>query len=155
MGYVVRRTYTVIRGKNFVRIRRQFLRAARELDALGYVPWWRARTLCAFWGQLKYTDSIYFCQTYDAYRIFKAARRSVAWKARKEAQRGAVCQAAGIEALPETLKDAMTSFENSSLMREVLGDHIFSKYLEAKNREWKDFRAHVTDWEVDEYLYKY
>lgn len=94
MGYVVRRTYTVIRGKNFVRIRRQFLRAARELDALGYVPWWRARTLCAYWGQLKYTDSIYFCQTYDAYRIFKAARRSVAWKARKEAQRGAVCQAA-------------------------------------------------------------
>ena len=73
---------------------RQFLRAARELDALGYVPWWRARTLCAYWGQLKYTDSIYFCQTYDAYRIFKAARRSVAWKARKEAQRGAVCQAA-------------------------------------------------------------
>ena len=64
-------------------------------------------------------------------------------------------EAAGIEALPETLKDAMTSFENSSLMREVLGDHIFSKYLEAKNREWKDFRAHVTDWEVDEYLYKY
>ena len=94
MGYVVRRTYTVIRGKNFVRIRRQFLRADRELDALGYVPWWRARTLCAYWGQLKYTDSIYFCQTYDAYRIFKAARRSVAWKARKEAQRGAVCQAA-------------------------------------------------------------
>ena len=41
-----------------------------------------------------FTDSIYFCQTYDAYRIFKAARRSVAWKARKEAQRGAVCQAA-------------------------------------------------------------
>ena len=76
-------------------IRRQFLRAARELDALGYVPWWRARTLCAYWGQLKYTDSIYFCQTYDAYRIFKAARRSVAWRARKEAQRGAVCQAAG------------------------------------------------------------
>lgn len=95
MGYVVRRTYTIVRGSNFVRIRRQFLRAARELDALGYVPWWRARTLCADWGQLKYTDSIYFCQTYDVYRIFKAARRSVAWKARKEAQRGAVCQAAG------------------------------------------------------------
>ena len=63
--------------------------------------------------------------------------------------------AAGIEALPETIKEAMVSFENSSLMREVLGDHIFRKYLEAKNREWKEFRAHVTDWEVDEYLYKY
>lgn len=62
---------------------------------------------------------------------------------------------AGIEALPETLKDAMNSFEESSFMREVLGDHIFTKYLEAKDREWKTFRAHVTDWEVGEYLYKY
>lgn len=62
---------------------------------------------------------------------------------------------AGIEALPETLKEAMISFENSSFMREVLGEHIFNKYLEAKDREWKAFRAHVTDWEVNEYLYKY
>ena len=44
---------------------------ARELDALGYVPWWRARTLCAYWGQFTYTDSIYFCQTYDAYKKFE------------------------------------------------------------------------------------
>ena len=62
---------------------------------------------------------------------------------------------AGIEALPETLKEAMISFENSSFMREVLGEHSFNKYLEAKDREWKAFRAHVTDWEVNEYLYKY
>ncbi len=62
---------------------------------------------------------------------------------------------AGIEALPETLKEAMNAFEESSFMREVLGEHIFTKYLEAKDREWKTFRAHVTDWEVGEYLYKY
>ncbi len=63
--------------------------------------------------------------------------------------------AAGIEALPETLKEAIGAFEASGFMREVLGDHIFTKYLEAKEREWKTFRAHVTDWEVGEYLYKY
>ena len=64
-------------------------------------------------------------------------------------------EAAGIEALPETLKEAMNFFEASDFMKEVLGEHIFTKYLEAKEREWKAFRAHVTDWEVGEYLYKY
>lgn len=64
-------------------------------------------------------------------------------------------EASGIEALPETLKEAITAFEGSDFMREVLGEHIFTKYLEAKKREWKAFRAHVTDWEVGEYLYKY
>ena len=39
MGYVVRRTYTIIRGRNFVRLRRAILRAQRNLDTLGYVPW--------------------------------------------------------------------------------------------------------------------
>ncbi len=64
-------------------------------------------------------------------------------------------EAAGMRLCRRPWRMPLTEFENSSLMREVLGDHIFSKYLEAKNREWKDFRAHVTDWEVDEYLYKY
>lgn len=64
-------------------------------------------------------------------------------------------EAAGIEALPETLKEAMNFFEASDFMKEVLGEHIFTKYLEAKEREWKAFRAYVTDWEVGEYLYKY
>ena len=35
MGYVVRRTYTIIRGRNFVKLRRAILRAQRDLDALG------------------------------------------------------------------------------------------------------------------------
>ena len=29
------------------------------------------------------------------------------------------------------------------------------EYLEAKEKEWKKFRAEVTDWEVEEYLYKF
>ena len=33
--------------------------------------------------------------------------------------------------------------------------HIYTKYLEAKAEEWKKFRAEVTDWEVEEYLYKF
>ncbi|MDO4268935.1 MAG: type I glutamate--ammonia ligase [Eubacteriales bacterium] len=60
-----------------------------------------------------------------------------------------------IERLPETLGDALEAYEGSSFVRQVLGGHVFTKYLEAKRTEWKKFRAEVTDWEVEEYLYKF
>lgn len=61
----------------------------------------------------------------------------------------------GIERLPETLGEALEAFEGSSFVKELLGKHIYTKYLEAKDSEWKKFRAEVTDWEVEEYLYKF
>ncbi|HIX16555.1 MAG TPA: type I glutamate--ammonia ligase [Candidatus Hungatella pullicola] len=60
-----------------------------------------------------------------------------------------------IEQMPETLGEAIEVFRRSSFMKEVLGDHIYSKYLEAKETEWRLFRAHVTDWEVERYLNQY
>jgi len=85
MGYVVRKTYTIIRGRDYVRVRRQFLRAGRELDALGYVPWWRGQKLASYWGMVKYTDSAGFQKSYDTLKIFNAARKSVSWHYKKEA----------------------------------------------------------------------
>ena len=64
-------------------------------------------------------------------------------------------KALGIQQLPETLGEAIDEFRDSEFMKEVLGEHIFTKYLEAKEAEWRMFRAQVTDWEVEEYLYKY
>lgn len=61
----------------------------------------------------------------------------------------------GIQQLPGTLGEAIEAFRRDEFMREVLGEHIFTKYLEAKEAEWRMFRAHVTDWEVEEYLNKY
>ena len=61
----------------------------------------------------------------------------------------------GVERLPETLGDAIEEFAKDGFIRQVLGEHIFTKYLEAKDKEWREFRAKVTDWEVKEYLYKY
>lgn len=52
----------------------------------------------------------------------------------------------GIEELPQTMGEALEAFEGSTFAREVLGDHIYTKYLEAKSAEWKKFRAEVTDW---------
>jgi len=61
----------------------------------------------------------------------------------------------GIGSLPGSLEEAIKEFENSQLMRETLGDHIFEKYLEAKKLEWDDYRTKVHQWEIDAYLTKY
>lgn len=57
--------------------------------------------------------------------------------------------------LPETLWEAIEAFRSSNFMKEVLGEPVFTKYLEAKEAEWRMFRAYVTDWETKEYLNKY
>ena len=89
VGYVVRRTYTIVRGKIFVRIRRQLIRAKRELDTKGYVPWWRAYKVTSYFGWLKTSDSQQMRKKYEVKRVLKASKRSVSMisKARiKEAQ---------------------------------------------------------------------
>lgn len=59
-----------------------------------------------------------------------------------------------IEALPATLIEAVEEMEKDPFIREVLGDHVFNKYVEAKKKEWDAYRTQVTQWELDEYLYK-
>lgn len=59
-----------------------------------------------------------------------------------------------IEALPAGLDEAVDAFEKDPLMPEVLGTHIFRKYAKEKRAEWKDYCRQVTDWEIDNYLYK-
>ncbi len=61
--------------------------------------------------------------------------------------------AAGIVELPVTLSDALDRFEESELMRQVLGDHIFDYVLEAKRDECAEFNRAVTEWEIARYLH--
>jgi len=55
--------------------------------------------------------------------------------------------------LPGSLKEAIEEMEKDPLIREVLGDHIYEKFLETKEREWREFTVHVTDWELKKYIY--
>lgn len=64
-------------------------------------------------------------------------------------------QEKGIKQLPATLGEAIEALRKDDFMKEVLGEHIYTKFLKAKETEWREFRAQVTDWEVEEYLYKY
>lgn len=77
MGYVIRRKYTIIRGRVFRRIRRQILRAWRDLERDGFIPWWRACRIGAYKGWLQHSDSIRFCQKYDFYRLLRTCARSI------------------------------------------------------------------------------
>lgn len=61
---------------------------------------------------------------------------------------------AKIESLPSSLHQAIKEMEADPFIREVLGNHVFSKYVEAKRAEWDNYRLQVTQWEIDEYLYK-
>jgi glutamine synthetase len=61
----------------------------------------------------------------------------------------------GIESLPGTLEEAIAELEKDSLVREALGDHIFSYYVHAKKKEWDDYRVRVNQWEIDNYLDRY
>ncbi|MFP3903186.1 MAG: glutamine synthetase family protein [Armatimonadota bacterium] len=58
----------------------------------------------------------------------------------------------GIEALPGSLGEAIAVTSKSDLVREALGDHIFEKFIENKRIEWDDYRAHVSQFELDKYL---
>ena len=60
----------------------------------------------------------------------------------------------GIEAIPSDLGEALEELKKDTFIQQVLGKHVFQKYVEAKEKEWISYRAQVTDWEIDEYLYK-
>lgn len=71
MGYVVRRKYTIVRGRIFRRIRRQTLRAWKDLKERKYVPWWRACRITAYKGWIKYSNSRKFMEKYNFAKLLR------------------------------------------------------------------------------------
>lgn len=59
-----------------------------------------------------------------------------------------------IQSLPTDLNEAVEELEKDSFIQKVLGNHVSQKYAEAKREEWAAYRQQVTDWEINEYLYK-
>ncbi len=60
--------------------------------------------------------------------------------------------AKSIRELPGTLGEALDELEKDDVIREALGDHVFSHFIEAKRAEWDEYRTQVSDWEVERYL---
>ena len=61
----------------------------------------------------------------------------------------------GIESLPKDLNEAINEMKADPFIRAALGDHIYNKYVEAKEHEWREYDTTVTEWELSHYLDKY
>jgi glutamine synthetase len=58
----------------------------------------------------------------------------------------------GITSLPGSLIEAIGLTEESELVREALGDHVFNNFITSKKVEWDNYRVNVTEWELKAYL---
>jgi len=58
----------------------------------------------------------------------------------------------GIKQLPGSLIEAIQLTEKSKLVREALGDHVFSHFIENKKVEWDRYRIQITSYEIEKYL---
>mgnify|MGYP000194446376 CR=1 FL=1 len=58
----------------------------------------------------------------------------------------------GIEVLPANLGDALKEFSHNQYLQNMLGTKFCEKFLEIKNKEWKEFCVTVHEWERKKYL---
>ena len=61
-------------------------------------------------------------------------------------------QALNIKTLPSSLGEAIALAEQSELLPEVLGDHLFTSLIRNKEIEWEEYRSIITDYEISRYL---
>jgi glutamine synthetase len=54
--------------------------------------------------------------------------------------------------LPGSLYESLQEAENSDLLRNCLGDHVFESLLTSKRIEWERYRSVITDYELKQYL---
>ncbi|HWO61117.1 MAG TPA: type I glutamate--ammonia ligase [Umezawaea sp.] len=57
-------------------------------------------------------------------------------------------RAAGYANLPQNLGEALTEMENSELLPEALGEHVYDFFLRNKRTEWDAYRRSVTPYEL-------
>ncbi len=60
-----------------------------------------------------------------------------------------------IDCIPQNLGRSVAHMKNSPFIRAVLGEHIYERYVAAKEIEWNEYCYHVSDWEVARYLRRY
>jgi glutamine synthetase len=61
-------------------------------------------------------------------------------------------QRAKIHSLPEDLLEAIKLTERSDLVKKALGDELFAFFIRNKKLEWDEYKAQVTQYEINKYL---
>jgi glutamine synthetase len=71
--------------------------------------------------------------------------------ARRPATRGAADEEP-VALLPRTLDEALEGLEWDPVVRGALGQEIYERFLAAKEHEWAEHSAHISQWELQTYL---
>jgi glutamine synthetase len=59
--------------------------------------------------------------------------------------------AEGIEMLPGSLSEALDVMDDSELVAEALGEHVFEWFIRNKRAEWREYKSHISQFELDRY----
>ncbi len=57
-----------------------------------------------------------------------------------------------IDTLPSSLSEALEAMKEDRMIEEVLGEHLYKRYLKIKLKEWNEFKMQVTKWELEKYF---
>ncbi|MGE5144220.1 MAG: glutamine synthetase family protein [Acidobacteriota bacterium] len=60
-----------------------------------------------------------------------------------------------IDELPRDLHEALECLDKSPVIRDALGEHIYERFVEAKQGEWNEYIGQVSEWERKRYLGQY
>ena len=58
----------------------------------------------------------------------------------------------GVASLPDSLGEAVNLLEKSDFIKKALGEHVFSRFVTLKRKEWDDYRIQLTKYELDKLL---
>ncbi|MBE3555876.1 MAG: type I glutamate--ammonia ligase [Firmicutes bacterium] len=61
----------------------------------------------------------------------------------------------GIVSLPADLHEALEALKADAVVTEALGEHVLTRFIEAKSIEWDMFRTQVHPWELKQYFTMY
>lgn len=60
-----------------------------------------------------------------------------------------------IAKIPSTLIEAVDEMQKDALICDVLGESAYTWYLAMKKKEWDEYKAQVSEWELQQYLNRY
>ena len=58
----------------------------------------------------------------------------------------------GLKMLPTSLDEAIEAARSDDLIKRAVGPEIFDAFIDIKEKEVLEYRAHVSDWEIERYL---
>lgn len=60
-----------------------------------------------------------------------------------------------VASLPDSLEDAIACLREDNVLREFIGEYIYSRFVEAKMIEWQEYIREITPWEIEKYLTRF